>query len=176
MSFLFPSLLCTFHKPPQVVAEARVKINPLFNPRKTNSAVLVFLQKVQALPVAVSSLSSPVSAAVRWWTHHIFSSKLREFDCRFNRHKKPEYLIGVYSSRGFRLCPHLIQDLSANKCKQGRLLMHLSMYRYSHWLLVFIPPEYISSKTLKAKIFVRHLHMKFSGTQPRGEDWCYFVD
>lgn len=64
VSFLFPSLLCTFHKPPQVVAEARVKINPLFNPRKTTSAVLVFLQKVQALPVAVSSLSSPVSAAV----------------------------------------------------------------------------------------------------------------
>lgn len=50
------------------------------------------------------------------------------------------------------------------------------MYRYSHWLLVFIPPEYISSKTLKAKIFVRYLHTKFSGTQPRGEDWCYSVD
>lgn len=54
--------------------------------------------------------------------------------------------------------------------------MHLLMYRYSHWLLVFIPPEYISSKTLKAKIFVRYLHTKFSGTQPRGEDWCYSVD
>lgn len=54
--------------------------------------------------------------------------------------------------------------------------MHLLMYRYCHWLLVFIPPEYISSKTLKAKIFVRYLHTKFSGTQPRGEDWCYSVD